>query len=49
LEEARALPVPHFFMDPSKRKFVEILRKEIKEMGASAYIQRLMVGAVKGI
>lgn len=49
IEEAKAVPVPHFFTDPSKRKFIEMLRKEIKGMGIQTYIQRLMVGAVKGI
>jgi hypothetical protein len=30
LEQAKAIKIPQFFTDPSKRKIVEILRKKIK-------------------
>ena len=30
LEQAKAIKIPQFFTDPSKRKIVEIQRKKIK-------------------
>jgi len=48
-EEAQKIPLPGLFKDPTKRALIEVLRKDIKNMGLLEYVHSILTGAIRGL